>query len=45
MLSHKTIGELYDAIGYYRHGKTILYRDLMNYISITTMTDLSLRPE
>lgn len=32
MLSHKTIGELYDAIGYYRHGKTILYRDLMNYI-------------
>ena len=32
MLTHKTIGELYDSIGYYRHGKTILYRDLMNYI-------------
>ncbi len=32
MLSHKTVGELYDSIGYYRHGKTILYRDLMNYI-------------
>lgn len=32
MLSHKAIGELYDSIGYYRHGKTILYRDLMNYI-------------
>lgn len=33
MLTHKTIGELYDSIGYYRHGKTILYRDLMNYIN------------
>lgn len=32
MLTHKAIGELYDSIGYYRHGKTILYRDLMNYI-------------
>jgi isocitrate dehydrogenase kinase/phosphatase len=32
MLTHKTVGELYDSIGYYRHGKTILYRDLMNYI-------------
>lgn len=32
MMSHKTVGELYDSIGYYRHGKTILYRDLMNYI-------------
>jgi isocitrate dehydrogenase kinase/phosphatase len=33
MLTHKTVGELYDSIGYYRHGKTILYRDLMNYIN------------
>lgn len=33
MLTHKTLGELYDSIGYYRHGKTILYRDLMNYIN------------
>ncbi len=32
MLTHKAVGELYDSIGYYRHGKTILYRDLMNYI-------------
>lgn len=31
MLPHKAIGELYDSIGYYRHGKTILYRDMMNY--------------
>ena len=32
LLPHKSVGELYDSIGYYRHGKTILYRDLMNYI-------------
>lgn len=31
LLPHKAIGELYDSIGYYRHGKTILYRDMMNY--------------
>ncbi len=31
MLTHKAVGELYDSIGYYRHGKTILYRDLVNY--------------
>ncbi|MCB9033846.1 MAG: bifunctional isocitrate dehydrogenase kinase/phosphatase [Chitinophagales bacterium] len=31
LLPYKAVGELYDSIGYYRHGKTILYRDLMNY--------------
>lgn len=32
MLPLKPFAELYDSIGYYRHGKTILYRDLYNYI-------------
>lgn len=32
LLPHKSVGELYDSVGYYRHGKTILYRDLINYI-------------
>ncbi|MBP7256327.1 MAG: bifunctional isocitrate dehydrogenase kinase/phosphatase [Chitinophagales bacterium] len=32
LLPNKSVGELYDSIGFYRHGKTILYRDLMNYI-------------
>lgn len=31
LLPYKGVGELYDSIGYYRHGKTILYRDFMNY--------------
>lgn len=33
LLPNKSVGELYDSIGFYRHGKTILYRDLMNYIA------------
>ena len=33
LLPYKAVGELYDSIGFYRHGKTILYRDLMNYIN------------
>jgi isocitrate dehydrogenase kinase/phosphatase len=32
MMPHKSLGELYDSIGYYRHGKTLLYRDLYRYI-------------
>jgi isocitrate dehydrogenase kinase/phosphatase len=32
LLPYKGVGELYDSIGYYRHGKTILYRDFMNYV-------------
>jgi isocitrate dehydrogenase kinase/phosphatase len=32
MLPQKPLAELYDSIGYYRHGKTILYRNLYNYI-------------
>lgn len=31
LLPYKGVGELYDSLGYYRHGKTILYRDFMNY--------------
>lgn len=33
LMPHKSLGELYDAIGYYRHGKTILYRDLYRYVN------------
>ncbi|MCP4120278.1 MAG: bifunctional isocitrate dehydrogenase kinase/phosphatase [Bacteroidetes bacterium] len=33
LMTHKSLGELYDSIGYYRHGKTILYRDLYRYIN------------
>lgn len=33
LIPHKTLGELYDSIGYYRHGKTLLYRDLYRYIN------------
>lgn len=33
LMPHKSIGELYDSIGYYRHGKTMLYRDLYRYIT------------
>jgi len=33
LMPHKSLGELYDSIGYYRHGKTILYRDLYRYIN------------
>jgi len=33
LLPHKSIGELYDSIGYFRHGKTMLYRDLYRYIT------------
>lgn len=32
ILPYKGVGELYDSIGYYKHGKTILYRDCMNYV-------------
>ncbi|MCO5247331.1 MAG: bifunctional isocitrate dehydrogenase kinase/phosphatase [Chitinophagales bacterium] len=32
MLPYKPMAELYDAIGYFRNGKTRLYQDLMNYI-------------
>lgn len=32
MLPHKPLSELYDAIGYFRNGKTLMYRDLMSYI-------------
>ena len=33
LMPHKSLGELYDSIGYYRHGKTILYRDLYRYLN------------
>ncbi|MEZ5002807.1 MAG: bifunctional isocitrate dehydrogenase kinase/phosphatase [Chitinophagales bacterium] len=33
LMPHKSLGELYDSIGYYRHGKTILYRDLYRYVN------------
>jgi isocitrate dehydrogenase kinase/phosphatase len=32
IMPHKPLAELYDSIGYFRNGKTLLYRDLMNYI-------------
>lgn len=32
IIPHKSVGELYDSIGYYKHGKTTLYRELYNYI-------------
>ena len=33
LMPHKSLGELYNSIGYYRHGKTILYRDLYRYVN------------
>jgi isocitrate dehydrogenase kinase/phosphatase len=32
IMPHKPLAELYDSIGYFRNGKTLMYRDLMNYI-------------
>ncbi len=32
IMPYKPIAELYDAIGYFRNGKTTMYRDLMNYV-------------
>ena len=33
ILPHKRIAELYTAIGYNKHGKTILYRELLGHLS------------
>lgn len=33
LMPHKSLGELYDSIGYYRPGKTLLYRDLYRYVN------------
>lgn len=32
IMPFKPMSELYDAIGYFRNGKTTMYRDLMNYV-------------
>jgi isocitrate dehydrogenase kinase/phosphatase len=32
IMPYKPMAELYDSIGYFRNGKTLLYRDLMNYL-------------
>ncbi len=32
IMPFKNVGELYDSIGYFKHGKTMLYRDLYKYI-------------
>lgn len=36
ILPHKRIAELYTALGYNKHGKTELYRDLMQHMAHTT---------
>ncbi len=36
MLPRKRTGELYISLGYHKHGKTELYRDLLNHLATTT---------
>ncbi len=36
MLPRKRTGELYISLGYHKHGKTELYRDLLNHLARTT---------
>ena len=33
ILPHKRVAELYTAIGFNKHGKTVLYRELLGYLS------------
>jgi len=32
ILPYKPLAELYDSIGYFRNGKTTMYREMMNYV-------------
>ncbi|HMT21951.1 MAG TPA: bifunctional isocitrate dehydrogenase kinase/phosphatase, partial [Promineifilum sp.] len=38
MMPRKRTGELYISLGYHKHGKTELYRDLLDHLAVTTET-------
>ena len=35
ILPHKPVADLYNAIGFYKHGKTVFYRDLHCFVHVT----------
>jgi len=35
ILPHKPIADLYNAVGFYKHGKTVFYRDLHRFVHVT----------
>ena len=35
ILPHKPVADLYNAIGFYKHGKTVFYRDLHRFVHVT----------
>jgi isocitrate dehydrogenase kinase/phosphatase len=35
ILPHKPVSDLYNAIGFYKHGKTVFYRDLHQFVHVT----------
>jgi isocitrate dehydrogenase kinase/phosphatase len=36
ILPFKSLGELYNSIGFEKHGKTVLYRDFLRHLSLTS---------
>ena len=35
ILPHKPVADLYNAVGFYKHGKTVFYRDLHRFVHVT----------
>lgn len=35
ILPHKPVADLYNSIGFYKHGKTVFYRDLHRFVHVT----------